>query len=493
MNNYQPNENQIWSFNRKPIKLALGLLILIGFLIRLYQLNSGLWLDEILTYTNYAKLPYLQIVTTFDSENQHFLYSILAHTSFLIFGESAWALRLPAVLFGVASLAAIYLFGLEIANPREAFFGAALLTFSYYHVWFSQDARGYTGLLFWTVFSSWLFLRGLANNRPKTWLFYAISAGLGIYTQLTMIFVVISHCTLVAFNLNSLKDRWKTIHLRQGTWLLIGFILIGIFAIVFTLLIFPRFSSVFLSTGQLVSHAWDIPVWVINEIIKALGIGITGIYLLGIGFLISILGLVDYWRRKPILLWLIALPLITSTMASIVLSHFIWPRFYFYLLGFGVFFLIRGIEIFSIWVGKILRISVRNSARLGTYLFAGLVLFSAMTVPSAYGPKQDYSGALNFVQANKGPDDGIVAIGLTEIPFHDYLHQDWQMVTTIDELNTSRDQHQRIWVVYTLESVLDTKYPELMNFIKQNIPTVKQFNGTLAGGEIYIGLLKPSK
>ena len=72
--------------------------------LRLYQLNAGLWLDEILTYVNYASMPYGQIITTFDSENQHFVYSLLAHTAFLWFGESAWAVRLPAVLFGVGSI-----------------------------------------------------------------------------------------------------------------------------------------------------------------------------------------------------------------------------------------------------------------------------------------------------------------------------------------------------------------------------------------------------
>ena len=42
----------------------------------------------------------------------------------------------------------MYLFGTEAANRKEGLLGAALLTFSYQHVWFSQNARGYTALLF---------------------------------------------------------------------------------------------------------------------------------------------------------------------------------------------------------------------------------------------------------------------------------------------------------------------------------------------------------
>ena len=61
---------------------ALTILMMVTIITRLYALNSGLWLDEILTYVGYATKPFGEIITTFDSENQHFLYSLLAHTSF---------------------------------------------------------------------------------------------------------------------------------------------------------------------------------------------------------------------------------------------------------------------------------------------------------------------------------------------------------------------------------------------------------------------------
>jgi mannosyltransferase len=483
-------EDLNWSFNRKSIRLTLGLLLLIAFLLRLYKLNSGMWLDEILTYTNYAKLPYLQIITTFDSENQHFLYSILAHTSFLIFGESAWALRLPAVLFGLASLMAVYLLGLEITKPREAFFSLALLTFSYHHIWFSQDARGYTGLLFWTIISSWLFLRLLVDHRPRIWIFYACAAVLGLYTQLTMIFVIASHFIIYIFNMEPLRVRWKAIQLRRSIWLLIGSILVGVLIIALSVIILPRFTSVFLNPVQLVSQGWNIPLRVINEIIKALGVGSIGLYLLGMVVIFSTIGFFSYSKSEPIVVWLVLLPIILSTMVSILLSHFIWPRFYFYLFGFGVFFLLRGIEEISKWIPAHFKMRAINPNHVATYMSAALILISAATVPFAYGPKQDYAGALNYIQANQQANDGVVAIGFTLIPFRDYYHQDWQMVTTVDELRDTLQQHQRVWVIYTLETVLDSQHPELMNYVRQNIPVVKQINGTLTGGEIKIGLIE---
>src|SRR5207237_6299830 len=118
------------------------------------------------------------------------LYTVMAHASFRIFGEGAWALRLPAVLFGTGSIVALYLLARQVATRAEALFASALFTFSYHHVWFSQNARGYSGLLFWTLISSWFLIRALREDRAFLWLAYAVTASLGIYTHITLMFII---------------------------------------------------------------------------------------------------------------------------------------------------------------------------------------------------------------------------------------------------------------------------------------------------------------
>ena len=68
----------------------IPLVILVALLgaasaLRLYDLGNGLWVDEILTYVNYMKMPVGQIMTTYDDQNQHLLYTILARASCWIF------------------------------------------------------------------------------------------------------------------------------------------------------------------------------------------------------------------------------------------------------------------------------------------------------------------------------------------------------------------------------------------------------------------------
>src|SRR5262249_46553502 len=162
--------------SRKSERTILALILFSATALRFYGLNDGLWHDEVLTYVTYARLPFGEIISTYYDQNQHFLYTLLAHASLSIFGDSTWSLRLPAVVFGVGSIWALYLFGVQASTEREALLTAALLTFSYYHVWFSQNARGYIGLLFWTILASWLLLRGLREKQTRLWLGYALAA-----------------------------------------------------------------------------------------------------------------------------------------------------------------------------------------------------------------------------------------------------------------------------------------------------------------------------
>ncbi|MGH7657955.1 MAG: glycosyltransferase family 39 protein, partial [Gemmatimonadales bacterium] len=195
----QPTRGELW---------AVGGFILAGALLRLTDLGTGLWYDEIETLVNYVRLPLGQIVTTYDSQNNHLFYSILARISFLIFGESAWALRLPAALMGIASLWAAWRFARRAGGRVEGMLVLALLTFSYQHVWFSQNARGYTGLLLFTLLGSFAFLEllgGPAERRRRDVAIYAITMAFATWTHVTGAFVVLAHGLI-----------WTVLSLRGG-------------------------------------------------------------------------------------------------------------------------------------------------------------------------------------------------------------------------------------------------------------------------------------
>ena len=152
------------SHRRRRDLLALSVLLGIALVLRLFRLGEGLWFDEIWMLVDFARLPLGEIVTAYPSDNNHPLYTLLAAISIRVFGESAEAIRLPAVAFGVASIGALWVFARSRLPTRDVWIATSLLVISYHHVWFSQNARGYTGLLFLAIVSSHYFLRVLEGT-----------------------------------------------------------------------------------------------------------------------------------------------------------------------------------------------------------------------------------------------------------------------------------------------------------------------------------------
>jgi mannosyltransferase len=485
--------------NKHLVSISLVTILIVATILRFYRLNSGLWFDEIVTYVKYARLPFLTIVTTFDSENQHFLYSILAHLSLLIFGDSNWALRLPAVIFGVGSIWAIFLFGREIRNDTEALLASALLAFSYHHVWFSQNARGYSGLLFWGLLSSWLFARGLRENKIKTWVFFGITVALGVYTHLTMIFLIIGQLVVYLFAF-IIKQREYRPTRWVGLW--VGFGVAGLL----TLLLFAPVYTQILGTvgGSEVSvvSSWKNPLWTAYQILQGLEIGFSG-WVFAIGALILFgAGIISYARSRPLILGLFFIPSLVGALVVIAEGHHLWPRFFFFEIGFGALIIIRGVmvlgqmitRLWSSFSDKLKFIpSAKRQLDFGLILCVGMILVSVLSVPFAYGPKQDYQGAYDFVKAHEQPGDAVVTVDLASFVFQDLYQANWTDVTSLNQLNKIRNQTNRTWLVYTFSTVLESVYPGIMTAIQNDFTVEKEFRGTVGDGMIYVCLAsKPS-
>src|SRR5437667_9688313 len=93
---------------RTGLLMAAPLLLLLAAALglRLYRLDSTLWIDEMVMATRYVGAPVGKILSTYDSQNQHILYTLLAHGARAVCSDRGWSLRLPAVAFGVASIGA---------------------------------------------------------------------------------------------------------------------------------------------------------------------------------------------------------------------------------------------------------------------------------------------------------------------------------------------------------------------------------------------------
>ncbi len=467
----------------RPMLAILAVVILAASTLRLYRLDSGLWLDEILTYVLYAEMPFGEIISSYDSENQHFLYTLLAHASFAIFGQGAWALRLPAVLFGVGSIFALYLLGREVTSEKEVLLSSALLAFSYHHVWFSQNARGYTGLLFWTILSSWLLVRALREANPRLWPLYAATVALGIFTHMTMLFVAIGHfiiylTTLFARRREGLPQRWAGFFL--------GFCMAGLLTFQLHALVLPQMFGTISGTEKSVVIAWKSPLWTLLEFARGIRLGFAGSMAAIAALTLFGAGLVSFARTRPVLVQLLLIPTLIGSVITVAIGHHLWPRFFFFAMGFGALVVVRGAMVFGHAATRISGLTIPKSVPVGTVVAMGLIIFSMTSLPSAFGPKQDYLGALAFVESSKEPGDTIVTVGLATFPYKYFYKVDWEPVETLEALNAIRARSKRTWLLYTLPPVLQSVYPEIMASISRDFDVVKQFYGTLREGTIFI-------
>jgi len=490
--------------------VILTALSIIALLLRLWHLNSDLWYDELISLLDYFRQPFGQIVTSFASQNQHMFYSILAHGAITVFGESAAAVRLPSVVLGVGSLWALFLLGRNVIGQRESLLACALMTVSYHHIWFSQNARGYMGLLFFATLATWLWLEALKRDSWSFWIGYAISISLGAWLHMTMIFVAGAHFLLfvalaVRPSLFKSSTQDDDVQATPGytasvfdakplvAWVLCASITLQLHA-----LALPDFFRSALHQESLQSE-WSNPWWVVVESVRSLHLGVLGVPAVVCGLALVASGWLSILRRNPLAGIALVLPAFLGGATMLVLEHYLWPRFFFFSMGFAVLIAIRGamalpsLILNAKWPRAFLPLlpSAESSAglgqRAGLILSCLLLLASVLTLPKLYAlPKQDFTGARNWVERSRGSDDKVVAVGLAGVAYGRYFAPQWSVAQSRDELDSITHGRSNVWLVYTLPIQMKAYRPEIWDAIQRDFQTVEVFPGTLGGGGVFV-------
>lgn len=167
------------------IGLAMTLSCLIGVGYRLPWMRRGLGQDELFTAVHFVEVPSIR-QTLFQNLafNNHVLYSAMAVVSEKIFGHSEWALRIPALVLGVATIWVIFVVSRDLIGPWAALLASLALTLSPAHIVWSVQARGYSGLIFFTLLSSYFYFRLWRSPDPRIALYFVVTSVLSVYVHL---------------------------------------------------------------------------------------------------------------------------------------------------------------------------------------------------------------------------------------------------------------------------------------------------------------------
>jgi hypothetical protein len=183
------------------------------------------------------------------------------------------------------------------------------------------------------------------------------------------------------------------------------------------------------------------------------------------------------------------LPGILGGVTMIGLGHPLWPRFFFFALGFALLIVVEGVfKLPRLVLGRT-QMTGREQLAKGTgfALAALMVLASMLTLPRYYAvPKQDFTGARDYIERNRKPGEAVVAVGLAGVAYSRYFASNWLVAHTKGELDAVRRQHSSTWLVYTIPAQLDALNPDFWPDVQNQFRVVKIFPGTLNGGAVFV-------
>jgi len=168
----------------------LVLMMALASALRFYALNDpSLWVDEIATWRELRPGAGLVFYTQVLDSIQGPLYMAVLWPLVRIF-DAETVMRIPAAVAGVLTVG---LFGAAAGrwlDRRSARIGTLLLALSPFHVWYSQEARGYAFLLFFVVAMGFLFREMAAHGAtPRKAVLFGLASAGAVWSNMSGVFI----------------------------------------------------------------------------------------------------------------------------------------------------------------------------------------------------------------------------------------------------------------------------------------------------------------
>jgi 4-amino-4-deoxy-L-arabinose transferase-like glycosyltransferase len=160
-------------------------ILLLGISLRLYNLGKySFWFDEALGILQARDLR----VSMIEKNTVPPLYIFFLHYWNRI-TDSEFGLRLPSLIFGSISILMTYLLGKLLFAEKVGLISAFLLAISPFHIYYSQEARMYSMVVCFTLFSIFFLIKSLRERKLSFWLGYIIFNLLNIYLHYIGLFI----------------------------------------------------------------------------------------------------------------------------------------------------------------------------------------------------------------------------------------------------------------------------------------------------------------
>lgn len=385
---------------------SLIILTILGFLLRFYNLGfNSLWLDE--TSTNafaVMSIPDIWKATAGGEFNPPLFYWI--EHLMLMLGNNEVVLRFVPALLGVLTIPLIYFAGKEFMDRNVGIIAAAAFAFSPFLIFYSQEARAYSMMLFFVAFAMVFYFKALKTNDLKNWALFGILSALAFWSHFYA-FVIIASLILYAIMMQITNIQKNIRNLKM----------IVVSIVLFVILCFPL---ILLAIQLFASRTSSAPAFgiqglgIISETFRQLS-GFSDISMI-LFLLLFIIGIIQtFFIDKNKGIFLLTLTILTFVI-SFILSYKM-PMVPRYLIFFNTVFFI-GVAISY----KIFYSLINNRGVIYGFI-AFLVIINAPTLVNYYSgySKDDWRGFSGQIQQMTKPGDFIVAVpGYVSLPLNYY-------------------------------------------------------------------------
>jgi mannosyltransferase len=155
------NVKAFLKIDNKNINILFWAIFAIGGALRFLYLDyQSLCSDEISAWFVSTKDTVAEIIRyLYETDTYPPGYFILLHFIITVIGDSEYALRLLSAIFGWFSILLIYILGKEIYSSKEGLIASAFVAVMYMPIYYSQEARAYSALLFAVLWSSYFWFK----------------------------------------------------------------------------------------------------------------------------------------------------------------------------------------------------------------------------------------------------------------------------------------------------------------------------------------------
>ena len=173
--------------NWKESLLLLAIFIL-GLIPRILLLNRPIEYDEAYTFTQFARYPFRTIISNYSAPNNHVFHTILVRIAYLLLGDQAWQIRIPAFLAGLLIILCAYLLGRMLYNKIVGYLAAGIVASLPDFITRSVSARGYTIVVLMTLVSFIMAAYLIRKKNLFGWCLLCFFGAIGFYSVPIMLY-----------------------------------------------------------------------------------------------------------------------------------------------------------------------------------------------------------------------------------------------------------------------------------------------------------------